>query len=223
MAKREAGARAGAKKNVKGKGPKLGAEVVNLASRKKNGSTPDNSNSGLPLVSPQIVGQKDEEAFVIWEGKIRKQWGVVKKAKALVTSEAGGLNSLYADAKEAGIPAHRISTLKKRLKLQDRPIEDVVEEHREMAWQVSVIPSSPLKQLGLFDIVEPSAEGYEVLGEKAGYEGGNVENAPGKPGEAKHAAWTTGFKRGQKRLAEETFNSGHKVDGDGDGEDSLNV
>lgn len=224
MAKREAGSKRPAAKKNAARAKKLGAEIVDLATRKKgNGAVPDGSNSGAPIASMLIVGAKDTEAFKVWEGKIKRQWTVVGKAKEVVRSETGALNSLYADAKEAGIPAQRISTLKKRLKLEDRPIEDVVAEHQEMAWQVNTVPSSKLRQLGLFDIAEPTVEGYEAMGEKAGYEGGHIDNAPGKPNEDRHAAWITGFKRGQKRLAEETFNAGQKVEGNGEGEDSLDV
>jgi hypothetical protein len=222
MAKREAGASAGAK--ARGKPKKLGAEIVDLAKRKKNGAAvPDGSNTGAPVPGLIIVGAKDEQAFVIMEGKIKRQWNVVKKAKDVVKSETGSLNSLYGEAKESGIPAQRISALKKRLKLEDRPIEDVVAEHQEIAWQVSVVKGSKLRQLGLFEVVEPSTEGYEMLGEKAGYEGGHIDNAPGKPGDEKHTAYVTGFKRGQKRLAEETFNSGEKVAGNGEGEEALDA
>jgi hypothetical protein len=222
MAKREAGASAGAK--ARGKPKKLGAEIVDLAKRKKNGAAvPEGSNTGAPVPGLIIVGAKDEQAFVIMEGKIKRQWNVVKKAKDVVKSETGSLNSLYGEAKESGIPAQRISALKKRLKLEDRPIEDVVAEHQEIAWQVSVVKGSKLRQLGLFEVVEPSTEGYEMLGEKAGYEGGHIDNAPGKPGDEKHTAYVTGFKRGQKRLAEETFNSGEKVAGNGEGEEALDA
>jgi hypothetical protein len=222
MAKREAGASAGAK--ARGKPKKLGAEIVDLAKRKKNGAAvPEGSNTGAPVPGLIIVGAKDEQAFVIMEGKIKRQWNVVKKAKDVVKSETGSLNSLYGEAMESGIPAQRISALKKRLKLEDRPIEDVVAEHQEIAWQVSVVKGSKLRQLGLFEVVEPSTEGYEMLGEKAGYEGGHIDNAPGKPGDEKHTAYVTGFKRGQKRLAEETFNSGEKVAGNGEGEEALDA
>lgn len=223
MAKRIAGASAGAKS--RGKPKRLSAEIVDIAKGRKpgNGAVPEGSNTGAPVPGLIIVGAKDEQAFIVWEGKIRRQWGVVGKAKDVVRAETGGLNSLYAEAKEAGIPAQRISSLKKRLKLEDRPIEDVVAEHQEIAWQVSVVKGSKLRQLGLFEVVEPSAEGYEMLGEKAGYEGGHIDNAPGKPGDPKHTAYVTGFKRGQKRLAEQTFNSGAKVEGNGDDAEALDV
>lgn len=218
MAKREAGAKAKAKK----KPPDKPADnVVQMGGRKAKGAVPDGSNSGNPVLSPMIVGAKDTEAFVIFEKKIRRQFEVVKKAKKIVQSEMGSLNEIYGDAKESGIPAQRLSSLKKRLKLEDRPIEDVVAEHQEIAWQVSVVETSKLRQLGLFDIAEPSLEGYEMLGEKAGFEGGHIDNAPGKPNEDRHSAYVTGFKRGQKRLAEQTFNSGQPVDNDGSGEEAI--
>lgn len=218
MAKREAGASVPAKKKAAAK--KKGDNVVDLAARK--GKVPPGTNSGQPVLSPLLVSEKDQQAFVIHEGKIRRQYELVKKAKELVRSETGSLNNLYGQAKESGIPAQRLSSLKKRLKLEDRPIEDVVAEHQEIAWQVSVVKGSKLRQLGLFEVMEPSLEGYETLGEKAGYEGGHIDNAPGKPGEERHTAYVTGFKRGQKKLAEETFNGGKPVEGDGENEDYIN-
>lgn len=213
MAKREA-------TNGKGKGagktkPGLSSNIVSLAGKrgaKGKGAVPDKSNSGQPIAVEglQVVGKRDEEAFILWQGKIEKQWKQVQKAKAIVASETGSLNEIVGNAKESGIPASRLSVLKKRLKLESRPAGDVAAEHHEMAWQASVT-NSPLVQLGLFDLKEPSPEGYELLGDKAGYSGEPMDNAPGKPGQPKHASWVSGWKRGQKRLSEETFNPGAKT------------
>lgn len=191
----------GNKKPTKPRG--VSATVRNLA--KKKGGKLGGSNSGEKVQS-LVVGKAAEESFVIWEGKIKTQFKQVEAAKKLVQKEAGDLNNLVGQAKEAGIPADRLSALKKRLKLEARPIEDVVAEHREMAWQVSVSKGSPLKQLGLFEIAEPTLDGYEELGYIAGKNGRNMDEAPGKPGEEKHARWVTGWRRGQAELAKSTFN-----------------
>lgn len=210
------------------KRPAVSSNVIALAGKgggnkggKKKGAVPNGSNTGEPvekdIAGLQVVGAKDEEAFLLWQAKIRKQWKVVKKAKEVVASESGSLNELYGNAKESGIPASRIAVLKKLLKLEDRPASDVAAEHKEMAWQSSVT-QSPLVQLGLFDLKEPTLEGYEMLGEKSGYEGQPIDNAPGKPSDDKHARWVTGWKRGQLKLSNETFNPQGKK-GEGGGED----
>lgn len=206
-----------APKRAKARAPRVSDNVRKLAGGKKKGA-PAGSNSGDPIVKDiaglQVVGKADEEAFLVWQNKIKRQREVWKKAKKLAKDESDSLGGLFTQAKEAGIPAHRLSALKKLFKLEDRSPQDVAAEHKEMAWQAAVT-KSPTVQLGLFDLKEPTLEGYEMLGEKAGMEGQPMDNAPGKPSEDKHARWVTGWKRGQKKLAESTFNpSADKGEGD---------
>lgn len=204
--------------------PKRGARQrvsSSVAALAKGGKKkiPNGSNTGKPIVKDiaglQVVGRADEEAFLVWQGKIKRQRELWKKAKKLAKDESDSMGGLYAQAKEAGIPASRLAALKKLFKLEDRSAQDVAAEHKEMAWQAAVT-KSPTVQLGLFDLKEPTLEGYEMLGEKAGREGQPMENAPGKPTEDKHIRYVTGWKRGQKELADSTFNPNAKpASGDG--------
>jgi hypothetical protein len=215
MAQREGAAPKRAAKKKKG-APGVSDGIKALAGKggKGKGKVPNGSNSGEPLMM-QTVGKKDEESFLQWQKRIRTQQKVLDKAMELARDERGRLGELYAGAKESGVPAHRLSVLKKLLKEEARDPTEVVADAKEMAWQAGVT-HSPLKQLGLFEIAEPSAEAYQMLGEAAGKTGQPMDNAPGKPGEERHTNWISGWKKGQRELSESTFGDGGKG-GAGDG------
>lgn len=181
----------------KAKAPKLSPEMKKLARRRGGGTTAEANG----MTGHNHVGAKDEEAFKLWSNKIEKQAAIVNKAKLVWDGEKGKLGELYNDAKDAGIPRERLAVMKKRLKLEARDKLEVVEEQRELAWQLKVKGSDYI-QLGLFDVfTEPTLEQWEAIGEKAGKEGQHIDNAPGKPGEDKHAHWMSGWKKGQRELA----------------------
>lgn len=141
---------------------------------------------------------KDEEAFVIWTGKIKRQRVLVKKAETALRSERGSLGTLYTAAKESGIPAERIRILKQTLKDEDRDPAERLAEAREQAWQAKSL-KSPMIQLGMFDglLKAPSMEEYELMGEHAGKNGESIDGAPGKPGSPEHTHYVSGWKKGQ--------------------------
>lgn len=155
-----------------------------------------------------IYSGKAEEAFCLWHDKIAKQDVALDKAKKLQQSERGKLGELYKEAEEAGIPKDRLRVLKLKLKMDKLTDKlEPVNDQRELAWQMKATgDKSQFVQLGLFDALkEPTLEQWEAMGEKAGLEGQPIDNAPGKPGDDKHAHWCSGWKTGQRKLSESTF------------------
>lgn len=185
-----------------------GGKVVPIAGAKtvkKHGKQGHNGAEAKPgELALQTVGQKDEEAFKRWFARLRKANDTVLAAMKIVQNARGELGGLFGSAKEAGIPTHRLSVVKKLFKEEQRDPAEVVADAREMAWQVKVT-GSKLGQLGLFSMTEPAPEAYEELGYQAGLKGEPIDNAPGRPGEERYANWSNGWKRGHKENSDKVF------------------
>lgn len=162
---------------------------------------------------------KDEESFVIWAGKIKRQRVLVKKAEDALRSERGSLGTLYTAAKEGGIPGERLRILKQTLREEDRDAAERLAEAREMAFQAKAL-KSPMIQLGMFDglLKAPTMEEFELMGEHAGKNGESIDGAPGKPGSPEHTHYVSGWKKGQAanvKALEKTMKAGGEEGGGG--------
>ena len=217
MATRDKGATAkkkpAASKSGKGAGKTTRRPALKALAGKKR---PPTNAEAMGISGMLGVSAKDEEAFEFWSKRIEGQNRTLDKALKAAREERSKLGELFKSAGESGLPKVRLSVLKTLMKMELRDKLRVVEEHRELAWQMGV-KKSEFMQLGLFEVTkEPSLEQWELMGTKAGKEGQPIDNAPGKPGEDRHTRWVNGWKAGQKELAEETF--GQDGDGDGDNE-----
>lgn len=210
------GAKAKAKKPAKAK---LSADMKKMA----KGKPTTGQELGIGH-NHGIYSAKAEEGFCLWHDKIARQDLVLEKAKKLQQSERGRLGELYKEAEEAGIPKDRLRVLKLKLKMDKLTDKlEPIADQRELAWQMKATgDKSQFVQLGLFDALkEPTMEQWEAMGEEAGKRGDPIDNAPGKPGEDKHAHYVSGWKKGQRELANSAGMFGKK-DGEsgGDGADT---
>jgi hypothetical protein len=208
MAQREGGSSAtrpkAKKKAAKPKGQKVDTKALKSAAKAAAAGVKKGAEE-VRLSNYRPPSQKDEEAFLIWEGKIKRQGKVIDKLMDGVRTERGAYAQLFAEAKEQGIPADRLRILKATLKEEKRDAGERMTDAREMAWQAQVI-KSPVVALGLYDGVlkPPSMEEWEVVGHADGIKG-VTSNPPGKPGSPEHTHYISGHKAGQKVLADKTF------------------
>lgn len=161
----------------------------------------------------------EEESFVIWAGKARRQLSLVRKAADVVQSEKGILSNIYTAAKEAGLSAERVRVMKMTLKRELREPTEVIAEGRELAFQAKAL-DSPLVQLGLFDglLKEPTVAEWELIGEHAGRNGESIDSGAPSPGTAQHVHFVSGWKKGQKANADKlAADMGAKPKPDDDG------
>jgi hypothetical protein len=204
MAKREAGGGRPRPQKVK-TGELSKAAKAARATLGKGGKAKGADVSAVQLSNYRPPGLADETLFLNWAGKIRKQGAVVDKQSDMLRTERGSYAELFAAAKEAGVPADRLKVLKKTLKEEKRDPGERMAEAREMAFQAKAL-NSPMVQLSFFDGVmkPPSPAEWELQGDADGF-AGIKENPPGKPGSDEHAHYMSGWKAGQKRLAEKTL------------------